>query len=327
MLNKSDSLSPGTGNRFVEIARAKVNLTLHVGKTVEDPDARFYKYHPLSSLVVFSNIGDVLRATVSKTAPEPKGSDDFAKATLTLSGPNGPKLLENDPANLVLKAYERVAREVDLPTIDFHLVKNLPVASGLGGGSANAAAALRILKSLTNLPESQWNDFALALGADVPVCMSQETAYMSGIGEIIEPMADMGHLHAVLVNPGVGVSTGEIFRQFDSTDPLATPKPQKLSGTLLQRAIDGHNDLEPVTRKLLPEVEEALRALRQTSFCKLARMSGSGATCFGLYASEAHARAASQRIRKAQRGWWCEYSIFGAENPQPAKGINARITN
>lgn len=309
MIDKFETSGPRRNGPFFETARAKVNLTLHVGQIIQDPDHRFYNYHPLDSLVVFSNIADTLQATLREGEP----SNNVSNPTLGISGPFYSKLLENDPSNLIIQAYNAVAHEAPLPAIDFHLEKNLPIASGLGGGSANAAAVLRILKKITHLPEQKWEEIALKLGADVPVCMDQKTAFMRGIGEIVEPIADMGRVHGVLVNPGVGVSTGEIFRQFDRANPLAAPKPQKLNGNLIQRAIDGRNDLEPVTQKLLPEVEDTLRELRRTSFCKLARMSGSGATCFGLYETEDHARLATHRIRKSQPSWWCEYSEFGTE--------------
>ena len=120
MLENSNTPSPQGASIFSEIARAKVNLTLHVGQAITDSDDRFYNYHPLSSLVVFSNIGDIVRATVL----EPNSSDEFVNATLSLSGPNGPKLLENDPTNLILKAYTLVSDAAPLPPIDFHLVKN-----------------------------------------------------------------------------------------------------------------------------------------------------------------------------------------------------------
>jgi len=292
---------------YFETARAKVNLTLHVGRVISDLADPFYNYHPIDSLVTFADIGDELRAEISEPIPA-----QSAQATsLTITGPYGESLKDDDPDNLVLKAYARVARHVPLPAIDFYLLKNLPVASGLGGGSANAAATLRILKRIATLPDAVWKDIAISLGADVPVCMLQQTARMSGIGENVMALEALEPVYGVLINPNIAVSTVEIFKAYDKGTPPETPRPQKITGGLLSRARDGGNDLEPVTCELEAKVNQILIALKRTSSCQLARMSGSGASCFGLYSNLGAAQKAFMQIQKLYAGWWVQLVILG----------------
>ena len=173
-----------------ELARAKINLNLHIGQVIDDPAHRHHGYHPLSSLVVFADYGDELSCETSQ------------KTSLEITGPFS-KGLETDESNLILKAYQRVADQVEIPKLKFNLVKNLPIASGIGGGSADAAAALRLLQNYVNLNDHDWHSIALSLGADVPVCFYSKTCIMKGIGEQIEFLENRDNLHAVLVNAGV----------------------------------------------------------------------------------------------------------------------------
>ena len=166
-----------------EIARAKINLTLHVGRIIEDPHDRFFGYHPLDSLVVFADVGDELTMSAA------------AHASLTIAGLFGEGLTVGDD-NLILRALGAAKAKPQ----SVRLEKNLPVSAGIGGGSANAAAVLRLCGVADN-------DIAVELGADVPVCLTSQTAHMTGIGEDVELLPHMGILHAVLINPGVGVST------------------------------------------------------------------------------------------------------------------------
>ncbi len=278
------------GTPCVEQARAKINLTLQV--TGRRPDG----YHELNSLVVFAGVGDVLRV-----AP----AEDFS---LSVEGPFAVGLAgEGD--NLVLRAARRLAeRAGGRQGAAMTLVKNLPVASGIGGGSADAAAALRGLSRLwgLDLPPRDLEALALTLGADVPVCLQGATVVMSGIGELLEPVPTLPPLWLLLVNPGVAVATAEVFAALDGGfSQTAEPRlpPAELSA-LIEWLAARPNDLEGPARRLAPAVDEALAALDALTDCLLARMSGSGATCFGLFESEAAARAGAAEIEKRYGEWW-----------------------
>lgn len=279
-----------TGGLLIEPARAKVNLTLQVTGRRSDG------YHELESLVVFAEVGDELRF-----APAPA-------MRLTLEGPFA-AALSAEPDNLVLRAAQALSRRGGVTAgADITLVKNLPVASGIGGGSADAAAALRGLARLwgVNLPDSELQALALTLGADVPVCLRGETVLMSGIGERLEPLAALPPLWLLLVNPGVAVSTAAVFRELGGTfstvdEPRLPPSgPAGLVDWLRSHA----NDLEAPARRLAPAVDDVLSALDRSGDCLLARMSGSGATCFGLFESEARASAAAAGIARQHKDWW-----------------------
>lgn len=266
-----------------ELARAKVNLTLHVGAA--RPDG----YHPVESLVVFADIGDHLLF-----APA-------AKTSLTIHGADG---LPTDQNNLILKAMHMADAAPHL--IVLH--KELPVSAGLGGGSANAGAVMRYLKS-----DLQNDHLAFKMGADVPVCRASRTAMMEGIGEIVTPLQNLGQLSAVLVNPGVAVSTGAIFKAMDATSRPDTPSITARSGGLLARALSGENDMQAAAIIQAPIIRDVLRALAQQTGCELARMSGSGATCFGIFRSDAQAAAAAQAILSAHPKWWVRPCRLGDE--------------
>ena len=279
-------------------ASAKINLTLHVGRVIEDHSDAFYLYHPIDSLVVFSEIADQLTAV-----PAPKMS-------LEISGPYADKI-PSDEDNLVLKAIRATERAAAVPPLKFHLQKNLPVAAGIGGGSANAAATLRLLQGYVSLGAKHWNRIALGLGADVPVCLVSATSRMTGIGETITPLVDMGTLHAVLVNPGVEVSTAAIFREFDKTERLELPKPQVMQGNLLESAIAGRNDLQPVSERQNPVIMDVIDALNARENCIMARMSGSGSTCFGIFKTETAAARAAGVIQADNPNWWVQATTLG----------------
>lgn len=276
---------------IVEGAPAKINLSLRISGRRADG------YHDLRSLVVFAGVGDRLTA---ETATE---------LTLDLGGPYA-AALANDPDNLVLRAArllrERsgVARGARL-----RLEKNLPVASGIGGGSADAAAALRALTRLWDIDPGALGDIAASLGADVPVCLDARPAMMSGIGEKIARLAALPRFHLVLVNPGIALATGEVFRALAAPPlrhaPVAPAAPafatlDEMIGWLAGEA----NDLEEPARRLAPQIEAVLAALGASKGCRLARMSGSGATCFGIYADEAAAKAAATAIARKHSSWW-----------------------
>lgn len=275
-------MSSGVGNNArTELARAKVNLTLHVGAVRDNG------YHPLDSLVVFADIGDALTFTPAEdTKLEINGSDQL---------PTGPN-------NLILRTMGLAGAAPH----HIHLQKNLPVSAGLGGGSANAGAVLRMF-------ENSMSDYDLAyqLGADIPVCRRSRTAMMRGIGEEVELLPGLGQLSAVLVNPGVAVSTGAVFKSMDANPRAAEPKLNATSGDLLSLALAGVNGMQDFAIAQAPVISDVLRALAQQADCQLARMSGSGATCFGIFRSDAQAQAAATRLSAAQPDWWVRACKLG----------------
>lgn len=222
------------------------------------------------------------------------------KTTLSIGGPFGIGLTA-DGDNLILRALTAAKAGPQYVT----LKKHLPVSAGIGGGSANAAAVLR----MCGVDELH---IAVALGADVPVCLRSETAHMTGIGEDVTLMPGMGHLHALLVNPRVAVSTAAIFKAFDAApDIRETPRPMKISGDLLSSALDGRNDLEPIAIAQAPIIGDVLRVLASQNGCQLARMSGSGATCFGVFENDRALRRAEAAIRAQAPDWWVQPTLLG----------------
>ncbi|HZP71226.1 MAG TPA: 4-(cytidine 5'-diphospho)-2-C-methyl-D-erythritol kinase [Pseudolabrys sp.] len=280
-----------------ERAFAKINLTLRVmGRRADG-------YHELESLVAFADVGDVLTF-------EPGAGDE-----LTITGPFGDK---TGPAedNLVLRALGELRRRITgLKGGRFRLEKNLPVAAGIGGGSADGAAALRLLARVNDLTMSDPRLMAAArsVGADVPVCVNPMPRIMRGIGEILAPPLNLPPLPAVLVNPGVALPTRNVFQRFKSQQ-----RGQDLAGVPTQSAelidfLKRHdNDLTTAAILCAPVVGEVLSALCDTTGCKLARMSGSGATCFALYGSHEEASGAAQRLRSERSGWWIQATTIGS---------------
>lgn len=275
-------------------APAKVNLTLEVlGRR---PDG----YHDLHSLVVFAGVADDLALE-----PGEATSMRVEGPTAAHAGPTGD--------NLVLRAARRLQERVPgLRTGQFHLVKRLPAAAGIGGGSSDAAAALRLLARLNGLSadDPRLLDAARATGSDVPVCLAPRARIMAGAGERVGPTLGLPPLSAILVNPGVAVETPKVFAALGlaagetrRTSPR-TDVDHGLPATDLLRAIAaGVNDMQGPACQLAPAVAEAL-ALIAASGATVARMSGSGATCFGLYPDPASAKAAAVSIRRQRPGWW-----------------------
>jgi 4-diphosphocytidyl-2-C-methyl-D-erythritol kinase len=272
-----------------EAAPAKVNLHLAITGKREDG------YHLLDSLAVFAGVHDVVRA-----------ADAGDGLTLTLEGPFAGALAV-EPDNLVLRAARGLAALAGRPaTARLVLEKNLPVASGIGGGSADAAAALRALIRLWRLTVKprDLHRLALSLGADVPVCLDGVPRRMGGIGDVLTTAPSLPPYGLALVNPGVAVSTAEVFRArvgLFSADP-ELPEAWADAGAMASRLALLSNDLEHAAVTICPDIGLALEALRATPGCLLARMSGSGATCFGLY--ETPARAAAAMAHCAWTGWW-----------------------
>lgn len=266
-----------------EAAPAKVNLALHV--TGQRPDG----YHLIDSLAVFARVGD--RLTVAPAAA----------LSLTVTG-RFAEAVPADESNLVLRAARLLGRGRGAAMT---LEKNLPVASGIGGGSADAAAALRALTRLWDLPLPA-PDAVLGLGADVPVCLAGRPARMRGIGERLEPLPSPVPVNVVLANPAEPVSTPQVFALLAERENAPLPEvPAFASAADVARFAAGcRNDLQRPAVTLVPAIADVLAALRASEGCLLARMSGSGATCFGLYADAGTRDRARAALAEAHPGWW-----------------------
>lgn len=295
---------------FEDLARAKVNLFLHVlGRR---PDGR----HRLESLAVFPDIGDVLTAE-----PGPLRS-------LSLDGPFAIDL-GSGADNLAMRAVQALGAELgETAGIALRLEKRLPIASGVGGGSADAAAALRLAMRLWGrAPDGPTlRRIALDLGADVPVCLSSAPAIMGGIGEALSAPPLMPGFWLVLANPLRGLSTAEVFGALERRqNPPAARIPAGFAdvGALAAWLSVQRNDLEAPARGLLPAIGAVLGALRWAPGCRLARMSGSGATCFGVFAAEAEAVAAAASIRAAEPRWWIAPARVAPWEGMPSEGVEA----
>ena len=272
------------------LARAKVNLYLHVTGKRSDG------YHLLDSLVAFAGVGDELTASPA---------DDL---TLTVDGPTAQDLPGGE-INIVEKAAQLLAQHSPHKQgAKLHLTKNLPVAAGIGGGSADAAAALVALTRLWNLTLAKpvMDQLALSLGADVPVCLEGQAVHMSGIGEILTPAPALPPAWMVLVNPMLPCPTPAVFKA--RTGAFSPPAPLTQSPPTISDLCDAlrlrHNDLAPPAIATLPTIAHVLNALDSQDGCLLSRMSGSGATCFGLFETQLQAQNSADLIKKMQTKWW-----------------------
>ncbi|WP_298214496.1 4-(cytidine 5'-diphospho)-2-C-methyl-D-erythritol kinase [Acidocella sp.] len=268
--------------RLASFAPAKVNLYLHVtGKRADG-------YHLLDSLAVFPAVGDRVEAEAA------------AELSLDLGGPFG-AALRGETDNLLLRAARALApgRGAAL-----RLEKNLPVASGIGGGSADAAAALRVLSRLWGVNAADLPRLALGLGADVPVCLRRAPARMQGIGELLAPAPRLPEFGILLANPGVAVSTPAVFKARTGGDSSPAPLPPLWpdATAMAQDLARCRNDLQAAAIGLQPVIGTVLAALAALPGALLARMSGSGATCFALFTTPGEARAAAARLNPA--AWW-----------------------
>ena len=293
-------MPPVNPHELAGFAPAKVNLTLHVLGRRGDG------YHELESLVVFADAGDQLTfAAGAELDLVVRGP------TADVSGPTGD--------NLVLKAARLLAERVEgLRLGRFTLDKRLPVAAGLGGGSSDAAAALRllVLENDLELGDPRVVAAARATGADVPVCLDPRPRMMRGVGEILSAPIALPKLPAVLVNPGVAVPTVGVFKALAAPplmpatkqdDPIATGAD---INEVVAAVAARRNDLEAPAISLQPVIADVLSALRAFPACRLARMSGSGATCFGLFNSAPDAEAAARSLADLQPGWWVRATAF-----------------
>lgn len=272
-------------------APAKINLTLHVlGRRADG-------YHDLESLVAFAGIADTLTL------------EPGTKLGLHVSGPTA-SLAGNENDNLVLKAARFLSERIDgLGVGTFHLTKRLPVAAGVGGGSSDAAAALRLLARLNNLPlvHPAIREAARLTGADVSVCVEPRARMMRGIGADLSARVPLPRLFAVLVNPRIPVETPAVFSALglqpgQSFGNTAHPVIEGVS--LFEQLKRARNDLEGAALRVQPIIGDVLRVISETKGCVLARMSGSGATVFGLYADSTASASAGKTIQRARPDWW-----------------------
>ena len=294
--------------RLTEAAHAKINLTLRVvGRRADG-------YHLLDSLVAFAGAADCLAAEAEPLL------------ALALDGPFAAGLAAG-PDNLVLRAARALADAAGIPpAARLVLTKNLPVASGIGGGSADAAAALRLLArlwSVTIAPE-RMADIAAGLGADVPVCLASRSLRMRGIGERLSAAPDLPACGIALVNPGAALATAAVFRALDAGFSAEAELPEAWpDAAVMARDLAAlGNDLEPPACRLCPPIGDVIAALRAMPRCLLARMSGSGATCFGLFPDAAAASRAAASLAVAEPGWWCWGGGLYARSPPG--GLHAR---
>jgi 4-diphosphocytidyl-2-C-methyl-D-erythritol kinase len=276
-----------TTEAVVEPAPAKINLCLHV------TGRRLDGYHLLDSLVVFADVADQVFASQARGL------------SLVVAGSEGAGL-QAEPDNLVLRA----ARTMGIRDAALVLDKRLPVASGIGGGSADAAAALRALARLTGRPLPT-PDEVLQLGADVPVCLSSRPARITGVGDQVARLPGLPPLACVLVNPRLPVPTPQVFAALTIREnpplpdlpPAALKSAEALSAWL---GANSRNDLIPAARSIAPILADVQSALEETPGCLLARMSGSGGTHFGLYPNVDSATRAADTLRSLHPFWWIE---------------------
>jgi 4-diphosphocytidyl-2-C-methyl-D-erythritol kinase len=283
-----------------DIAWAKLNLTLEVlGRRADG-------FHELNSLVAFAGVGDTVELEPARDALDLKVEGPFAMAL--------------DGGNLILDAAKAAkAQSPGLTLGRFRLFKNLPVAAGLGGGSADAAAALRLIirANQDGLSEGAMADLAPVLGSDVAVCFGSKPALIMGRGELVTPVRGFPSCGVVLANPGLPLSTADVYGALDAA-PLPSP-PQ--SSALLDFARDFDklldyvsprgNDLEAVAMKLAPEVGDVLTALRSAEDATLVRLSGSGPTCFAVFATPRQALRAATALVHSHPDWWIAASSLG----------------
>ena len=294
-----------SANELVENARAKVNLTLRVvGRRVDG-------YHDLESVVAFADCADQLSLLPG------------AELALRTTGPLAEACGEVGD-NLVLKAARLLAERVPgLKTGTFSLHKVLPVAAGIGGGSADAAAALRLLARLNGLPinDARITEVAKLTGADVPVCVPSQPCVMTGVGESLMPLY-LPKLPCVLINPRVAVATKDVFAALglrngellvgfaDVLQAMVWPEADSSLEDWVEAFAASSNDLEAPAMRIQPVIGEVISALNATDGAWLARMSGSGATCFAIYENTAEAGRAAEKIRRDHPQWWVHSGVL-----------------
>lgn len=278
-------------------APAKLNLFLHVGPVADDG------YHPIASLMAFANVGD---AIIMRPAP---------LMAFTLSGPFAAQL-SNGPDNLAVQARDRLLARCALPPEPFalELHKALPIAAGLGGGSADGAAVLRLLGRQLGLERDLLAEIAATLGADAPACLESRPVMAAGRGDLLSPAPGLPGLDLVLVNPVVASPTAEVYGAYDrgpvrTADLPTAPASFATAAGLVEFLAACRNDLEPVAVALQPAIGAVLDALTGRPETLLARMSGSGATCFAICASAEAGAGLTEKLKDS--GWWVRQARIG----------------
>jgi len=278
------------------VAPAKLNLFLQI--TGKRPDG----YHLLESLAVFTAFGDMLEFAPADTL------------SLTMSGPFASQLSVGDD-NLVLRAAHALNRFTNGnrgASITLH--KHVPIGAGLGGGSSDAAATLLGLVQLWQLPLNlaQLHPLAVSLGSDVPVCLEQKAAWVTGTGDTVTPVKFFTGASVLLVNPRTPLLTADVYRAFASAfaAPVTPPLPLRSLDALVKYVKPLGNSLEAPATALQPKISDILAVLRATEGCVLARMSGSGATCFALYQEAPMARQVAHALRQSHPQWWVQESVL-----------------
>ncbi|NCT41544.1 MAG: 4-(cytidine 5'-diphospho)-2-C-methyl-D-erythritol kinase [Alphaproteobacteria bacterium] len=286
-------------------APAKVNLYLHVTNKLRNG------YHALDSLVMFADVGDEIEIT---------RSDEFQ---FTIDGPLAHSLKGRDidagpqSGNLVVKAAWRLARLFDrMPDVAVRLTKNLPLGAGIGGGSADAAAVIWGLCSIWDIArdDARVVDLLASLGADVPVCFAAMSARIKGVGDVFEAVPALPELSCVLVHPGKPCGTVDVFQRYDGRfrEMVALPKSFGTYETLIMLLKRCNNDLRDGAISFVPEIDNVLQALTVQDGCDLARISGSGSCCFGLFADNALAQDAAQALQDDNPDWWVRAATLGS---------------
>ena len=283
---------------YIETAPAKINLALHV--LAPRPDG----YHAIDSLVVFAEFADLLSAI-------PSSNGHFE---LILDGHFGAELdlLTRPFDNLTARAAEALfgsTKERQLPAARLVLTKRIPIAAGLGGGSADAAAALRLLNRYwqLDLSDAQLQEIGLDLGADVPMCVVSRPVVAGGIGEQLSQARGIPSLPVVLVNPSIPVSTASVFARLDPAERAPLPPLPGSFGSVIAFVIwlrQTRNDLSEPAKEITGLADAAVKALSNDPGCLFARMSGSGATAFGIFPKLTTAERAAERIRNERPNWW-----------------------
>lgn len=278
-------------------APAKINLYLHVSEKLENG------YHALDSLIAFANVGDEITLTPA------------AEFSLHIDGPFA-ESIPADENNLAMKAAKLFTDKTGKPlNCQMTLTKNLPASAGIGGGSADAAAALRALEQFWDikLPKPDILAICNALGADVPVCYANRAARILGIGNVQDTRYALPTLHAVLINPLIPCPTGSIFKNFN--EPFQTREPDIAEGDAFLPFIKAQkNQLTPAAIQAVPDIEHILSALRSQKNCLFARMSGSGASCFGIFESEEDSTNAARAIESQNPHWWVRACVLQDQN-------------
>ncbi len=279
---------------LTEFAPAKINLALHVlGRRADG-------FHEIDSIVAFADVGDELRL------------EPAAEFSIAASGPFA-ALLPPPERNIIGMAYRKVAplaaaRGKTLPPVAVHLTKNLPLAAGIGGGSADAAAAMRGFLRISGIAEidDEISEAALSLGADVPVCLMGKACRMQGVGERITPLDHFKPWHAVLINPRIAVQTSEVFQKLGLTPGEKHCPP--LSN--LSEPTTWRNDLAVPAAAIAPVITDVIAALENQQRLRFARMSGSGATCFGIFENRDAAGRAARQLSAAFPNWWVRHTVL-----------------